>query len=486
MADVALPLAAVRDQYRAAVDLVVQVARHPTGRRGVVDVWEVPLPGDARRPSVGRRQGRPRPIRAPTPWRPGSTPDPPPVLEPVVCAWAASFRFQNGDGAAAMARRRARRRLAVPALGDRAIGRRPGRAVAGRLGSSAADVAWASGGRDSRARRSPRRPPAGSAWSAAGPVLGPARGPGRRGGIGWDPPRRRRSAGRPGSNASSPPCWRRWPAACGRARPSRSPCGRRRPRARRRPHDLAHVVLGRRRPGPVLRSRPSTAGPQRRPRPGVRLVVGALAVALSVRGRAGPGRGRRGADPAGASRGRGARSGPWPPRPGPRPSWSSLAPLAFARSGCPGRRAHGHLPVAHAGRAGLPGDRARPRRPRRLVDGPHRAVADVTVVLACLVRPDPGLASSRPSASAAPGCRTPGRRRPVGRRSTADWRCSRPGRGAWPLGRVARCSGSSSSPPVVARPPAGRPPGGGSATRWAVVDAVPRPPTCSPCPWGAG
>ncbi|HET9555642.1 MAG TPA: ATPase, T2SS/T4P/T4SS family, partial [Actinomycetota bacterium] len=45
MADVALPLAAVAAQYRSAVDLVVQVARHPSGRRGVVAVWEVPLPG---------------------------------------------------------------------------------------------------------------------------------------------------------------------------------------------------------------------------------------------------------------------------------------------------------------------------------------------------------------------------------------------------------------------------------------------------------
>ncbi|MET1049004.1 MAG: ATPase, T2SS/T4P/T4SS family, partial [Acidimicrobiales bacterium] len=33
MADVALPLAAVAAQYRSAVDLVVQVARHPSGRR---------------------------------------------------------------------------------------------------------------------------------------------------------------------------------------------------------------------------------------------------------------------------------------------------------------------------------------------------------------------------------------------------------------------------------------------------------------------
>lgn len=45
MGDVALPLAAVRDQFLAAVDLVVQVGRHPSGHRGVVAVWEVPLPG---------------------------------------------------------------------------------------------------------------------------------------------------------------------------------------------------------------------------------------------------------------------------------------------------------------------------------------------------------------------------------------------------------------------------------------------------------
>ncbi|MBV8981821.1 MAG: Flp pilus assembly complex ATPase component TadA, partial [Acidimicrobiia bacterium] len=41
MGDVALPLAAVRDQVRAALDLVVQVARRPGGRRRIVAVDEV-------------------------------------------------------------------------------------------------------------------------------------------------------------------------------------------------------------------------------------------------------------------------------------------------------------------------------------------------------------------------------------------------------------------------------------------------------------
>jgi pilus assembly protein CpaF len=41
MGDVALPLAAVRDQVRAALDLVVQVARRPAGRRAIVAVDEV-------------------------------------------------------------------------------------------------------------------------------------------------------------------------------------------------------------------------------------------------------------------------------------------------------------------------------------------------------------------------------------------------------------------------------------------------------------
>jgi pilus assembly protein CpaF len=41
MGDVALPLAAVRDQIRSALDLVVQVARRPGGRRAIVAVDEV-------------------------------------------------------------------------------------------------------------------------------------------------------------------------------------------------------------------------------------------------------------------------------------------------------------------------------------------------------------------------------------------------------------------------------------------------------------
>jgi pilus assembly protein CpaF len=41
MGDVALPLAAVRDQIRSALDLVVQVARRPGGRRAIVAADEV-------------------------------------------------------------------------------------------------------------------------------------------------------------------------------------------------------------------------------------------------------------------------------------------------------------------------------------------------------------------------------------------------------------------------------------------------------------
>ena len=46
MADLPLPLAAVREQFRAAVDLVVQVARRPDGSRAVVEVWEPPAVAD--------------------------------------------------------------------------------------------------------------------------------------------------------------------------------------------------------------------------------------------------------------------------------------------------------------------------------------------------------------------------------------------------------------------------------------------------------
>ncbi len=52
MADIALPLDAVRSQFRSAVDLVVHVAREASGRRGVTEVWEVPEPGG---PATGRR-----------------------------------------------------------------------------------------------------------------------------------------------------------------------------------------------------------------------------------------------------------------------------------------------------------------------------------------------------------------------------------------------------------------------------------------------
>lgn len=44
--DVALPLAAVREQLAASVDLVVHVARRPDGGRRVVAVDEVVVPGD--------------------------------------------------------------------------------------------------------------------------------------------------------------------------------------------------------------------------------------------------------------------------------------------------------------------------------------------------------------------------------------------------------------------------------------------------------
>ncbi len=46
MADVDLPLAAVREQVRAAVDLIVQLRRGPNGERTICEVAEVPLPGE--------------------------------------------------------------------------------------------------------------------------------------------------------------------------------------------------------------------------------------------------------------------------------------------------------------------------------------------------------------------------------------------------------------------------------------------------------
>jgi pilus assembly protein CpaF len=54
MGDVALPLAAVREQVRSAVDLVVQISRRPDGGRGVTAVAEVGLQGEAGDPLVTR------------------------------------------------------------------------------------------------------------------------------------------------------------------------------------------------------------------------------------------------------------------------------------------------------------------------------------------------------------------------------------------------------------------------------------------------
>lgn len=63
MADVDLPLDAVREQLHAAVDLVVHLARWPDGRRRVVSVAEVMSPGDessggASRPTGARARVR--------------------------------------------------------------------------------------------------------------------------------------------------------------------------------------------------------------------------------------------------------------------------------------------------------------------------------------------------------------------------------------------------------------------------------------------
>ncbi|MGH9165239.1 MAG: CpaF family protein, partial [Acidimicrobiales bacterium] len=49
MGDVALPLAAIREQVAAAVDLVVQVARGAAGARRIVEVSELVGPGEVRR-----------------------------------------------------------------------------------------------------------------------------------------------------------------------------------------------------------------------------------------------------------------------------------------------------------------------------------------------------------------------------------------------------------------------------------------------------
>ncbi len=69
-ADLDLPLAAAREQIAAAVDLVVQVAREPSGARRIVAVGEVGLPGAAERLRLladadGLRALPARPPRAP-------------------------------------------------------------------------------------------------------------------------------------------------------------------------------------------------------------------------------------------------------------------------------------------------------------------------------------------------------------------------------------------------------------------------------------
>src|SRR5207245_5484130 len=71
MGEVALPLAAVRDQLHASLDMVVQVARQPGGGRKVVEIAEVAAAagGDRRRMRVladarGVRALPSRPARA--------------------------------------------------------------------------------------------------------------------------------------------------------------------------------------------------------------------------------------------------------------------------------------------------------------------------------------------------------------------------------------------------------------------------------------
>jgi pilus assembly protein CpaF len=75
-----LPLAAVRDQLAAALDLVVQVARRPDGGRAVVAVHEVleqvldqpQVPGPRTRPLAGPAGLHALPARAPrSPDAPG-------------------------------------------------------------------------------------------------------------------------------------------------------------------------------------------------------------------------------------------------------------------------------------------------------------------------------------------------------------------------------------------------------------------------------
>ena len=78
MGDVALPLSAVREQLVSALDLVVQVARRPDGRREVVEVAEVSGPGQVRRLAQGgaveHPPARPPRCREGSPFEPGSPP----------------------------------------------------------------------------------------------------------------------------------------------------------------------------------------------------------------------------------------------------------------------------------------------------------------------------------------------------------------------------------------------------------------------------
>jgi pilus assembly protein CpaF len=64
MGDVALPLAAIRDQIAASIDLVVQVRRAPDGSRNVAEVVELDAAGEVRSLARGRRLLR-KPTRAP-------------------------------------------------------------------------------------------------------------------------------------------------------------------------------------------------------------------------------------------------------------------------------------------------------------------------------------------------------------------------------------------------------------------------------------
>ena len=80
MADVDLPLAAVREQARAAVDLIVQLRRGPGGERVICEVAEVPMPGTAESGNATRSLAGPDGVwRAPT--RPARSPFAPPPPE---------------------------------------------------------------------------------------------------------------------------------------------------------------------------------------------------------------------------------------------------------------------------------------------------------------------------------------------------------------------------------------------------------------------